>query len=93
MRTYAAGEHAADRNLGQLSVAAQVQIFSLAGLNRDDGEPAKDLFDVTRIDVDDFERERDVWSISDLFWRGPRVRVVEQKPDFFSSGTNVASAR
>ena len=85
----AAGEHAADRIGQQLaSVAAEVQIFSLAGLNRDDGEPAKDLFDVTRIDVDDFERERDVWSISDLSWRGPRVRVVEQKPDFFSSGTN-----
>ena len=85
----AAGAHAADRIGQQLaSVAVEVQIFSLAGLNRDDGEPAKDLFDVTRIDVDDFERERDAWSISDLSWRGPRVRVVEQKPDFFSSGTN-----
>jgi len=84
-----AGEQAADRIGQQLtSVAAEVQIFSLAGLNRDDGKPAKDLFDVTRIHADDFERERDVWNISDLASQGPRVRVVEQKPDFFSSGTN-----
>jgi 5S rRNA maturation endonuclease (ribonuclease M5) len=81
-----AGEQAADRITQQLAlVAAEVQIFSVAGLNRDDGKPVKDLFDVTRIDADDFERERDVWSISDLASRGPRVRVVEQKPDFFSS--------
>jgi hypothetical protein len=86
-----AGEHAADRVGQQLaSVAAEVQIFNVAGLNRDDGEPVKDLFDVTRIDVDDFERERDIWSISDLASRGPRVRVVEQKPDFFSLPSNSA---
>jgi hypothetical protein len=85
------GQCTAERIGQQLaSVAAEVQIFSVAGLNRDDGEPVKDLFDVTRIDVDDFERERDVWSISDLTSRGPRVRVVEQKPDFFSSPTNNA---
>ena len=86
-----AGEHAASKIGDQLAaVADEVQIFSVAGLNRDDGEPVKDLFDVTRIDVDDFERERDVWSISDLASRGPRVRVVEQKPDFFSSPTTNA---
>ena len=87
----ATGEHAASRIGQQLaSVAREVQIFSVAGLNRDDGEPVKDLFDVTRIDVDDFERERDVWGISDLASRGPRVHVVEQKPDLFSSRTNNA---
>jgi hypothetical protein len=87
----AAGEQAAGRIGQQLaSVAAEVQIFSVAGLNRDDGEPVKDLFDVTRIDVDDFECERDIWSISDLTSRGPRVCVVEQKPDFFSSLANNA---
>ena len=85
------GKCTAERIGQQLaSVAAEVQIFSVAGLNRDDGEPVKDLFDVTRIDVDDFERERDVWSISHLASRGPRVRVVEQKPNFFSSATNNA---
>jgi hypothetical protein len=86
-----AGGQAADR-IGQrlASVAQELQIFSVAGLNRDDGEPVKDLFDVTRIDVDDFERERDVWSISDLASRGPRVRVVEQRPDFFSLPPNNA---
>jgi hypothetical protein len=87
-----AGEHAASKIGDQLtSVAEEVQIFSVAGLNRNDAEPVKDLFDVTRIDVDDFERERDIWSISDLASRGPRVRVVEQKPDFFSSPTSNAS--
>jgi hypothetical protein len=86
-----AGEQAADRIGQQLaSVAGEVQIFSVAGLNRDNGEPVKDLFDVTRIDVDDFERERDVWGISHLGSQGPRVRVVEQNPDFFSSRTNSA---
>jgi hypothetical protein len=87
-----AGEQAADRIGQQLaSVAAEVQIFSVAGLSRDNGEPVKDLFDVTRIDADDFESERDVWSVSDLASRGPRVRVVEQKPDLlFSSRTNNA---
>jgi hypothetical protein len=88
------GKCTAERIGQQLaSVATEVQIFSVAGLSRDDGEPVKDLFDVTRIDVDDFERERDVWSISDFASRGPRVRVVEQKPDFFSSPTNNASPR
>ena len=45
------------------SVAAEVQIFSLAGLKRDDGLPVKDLFDLSRIDHDDFEANRDLWSI------------------------------
>jgi hypothetical protein len=73
-----------------LPVAADVQILNLAGLKRDGGSPVKDLFDLTRIDVDDFERERDLWSITNLGSLGPRVRIVEQTPGFFSSPTNNA---
>jgi len=72
-----AGEQAAIRIAQQLaSVAEEVQIFDLAGLNRDDGLQVKDLFDATRIDYDSFEANRDLWSVTDLNSRGDRVRII-----------------
>jgi hypothetical protein len=67
------------------SVAAEVQIFSLAGLKRDDGAPVKDLFDLTRIDYDDFEANRDLWSITDLDTKGERVRIITEEHEFSPS--------
>jgi hypothetical protein len=64
-------------------VAAEVQIFSLAGLKRDDGLPVKDLFDLSRIDYDNFEANRDLWSITDLNSKGSRVQVITEKQKFF----------
>jgi hypothetical protein len=64
------------------SIAAEVQIFGLAGLKRDDGAPVKDLFDLTRIDYDDFEANRDLWSITDLDSKGQRVRIITEKHEF-----------
>jgi hypothetical protein len=65
-----------------LRVAADVQIFSLAGLKRDDGSPVKDLFDLTRIDYDDFEQSRDLWSITDLNIKSQRVRNLTENGEF-----------
>ena len=65
-------------------VAREVQIFDLAGLNRDDGSRVKDLFDLTRIDYDDFEKNRDLWSITDLNARSQRVRSLSANAEFFS---------
>ena len=61
------------------SVATEVQTFNLAWLRRDDGSPVKDLFDLSRIDYDDFESNRDLWSITDLDSKGERVRVITDK--------------
>ena len=36
----------------------------------------KDLFDLTRIDYDDFEANRDLWSITDLESKGERVKTI-----------------
>jgi hypothetical protein len=72
-----AGQNAAVR-IGQAiaTLAAEVQIFDLAGLYRDDGERVKDLFDVTRIDYDDFEANRGLWSLTDLDGKGERVKTI-----------------
>ena len=67
------------------SVAVELQIFNLGGLKRDDGSLVKDLFDVTRIDYDDFEANRDLWSITDLDIKGERVRLLTDKHAFFPS--------
>jgi hypothetical protein len=67
------------------SIAAEVQIFSLAGLKRVDGAPVKDLFDLTRIDYDDFEANRDLWSVTDLDSKGERVQVITDNQEFFPS--------
>jgi hypothetical protein len=81
-----AGQQAVSRIGQQLaSVAAEVQIFGVAGLHRDDSEPVKDLFDLTRIDVDDFEDERDVWFVSDLDSKGERVKIIPKKKSFLLS--------
>jgi len=70
---------------GLASAATEVQIFNLAGLKRDDGSPVKDLFDLTRIDYDDFEKSRDLWSVTDLNRRGERVQIITDDQKFFPS--------
>jgi hypothetical protein len=62
--------------------ASEAQIFDLAGLYRDDGAPVKDLFDVTRIEYDDFEANRDLWSITDLDSKGERVQIITDDQEF-----------
>src|SRR4029077_15269649 len=71
------GQNAVAR-IGQAiaTLAAEVQVFYLACLYRDDGGLVKDLFDVTRIDYDDFETNRSLWSISDLDTKGERVKTI-----------------
>lgn len=54
-----------------------------AGLHRDDRSQVKDLFDLSRIDYDDFEANRDLWSITDLDCKNERVKVVTEKDEFF----------
>jgi hypothetical protein len=78
------GEETAAR-IGQLllRVAAEVQIFSLAGLTRDDGSPVNDLFDLTRINHHFFEASRDLWSITDLDCRSERAQIITDKQKFF----------
>jgi hypothetical protein len=56
-----AGEVAAARVGQQLApFADEVQLFNLARLTRDDGVAVNDLFDVTRIDYDSFEANREL---------------------------------
>ena len=71
------GQNAAAR-IGQAiaTLAAEAQIFDFVGLSRDDGKPVKDLFDLTRIDYDDFEANRELWSITDLDSKGERVKTI-----------------
>ncbi len=68
-----------------LSVAEEVQIFNLTGLHCSDGSPVKDLFDLSRIDYDSFEANRDLWSISDLDSKGERVSVLTKEHEFLFS--------
>jgi hypothetical protein len=78
------GMQAGTRIGEQLTVVAlEVQNFSLTGLKRDDGAPVKDLFDVTRIAYGSFERNRDLWSITDLDSKGERVQIITDKQKFF----------
>jgi hypothetical protein len=65
------------------SVATEVQTFKVAGLYRDDGSQVKDLFDLSRIDYDEFESNRDLWSITNLDSRSERVLITD-KQKFFS---------
>jgi hypothetical protein len=85
----AAGRNAAARIAQAIAtLAAEVQIFDLACLYRDDGEPVKDLFDVTRIDYDDFEANRGLWSISDLDGKCERVKTITTRI-YFSDFSNI----
>jgi len=85
----AAGEDAASRIAQRfLPIATEVQIFNLTDLNREDGAPVEDLFDLTRIGYDDFENNRDLWNVTDLGSRGPRVSVMERQSAFFSPSSN-----
>jgi hypothetical protein len=82
----AAGRDAAARIAQAIAKpAAEAQIVDLAGLYRDDGVSVKDLFDVTRLSYDDFEANRDLWSITDLGIKGERVRVITAEREFFLS--------
>jgi hypothetical protein len=69
--------------------AAEVQIFSLAGLKRDDSLNVKDLFDLTRVDYDDFELNRDLWSITDLKSKSGRVRFIKEDRDVISPSSSL----
>ncbi len=60
-----AGACAAVRWESQLRAAGiDVHCFDLAGLARDDGAPVKDLNDLTRISADDFEANRELWTLT-----------------------------
>ena len=81
--TDAAGQDAVTRVAKQLLPAAdEVQIFSLSGLHCQDGAFVTDLFDVTRIDCDDFEANRDLCSVTNLNSKGKRVTVLKKEPEF-----------
>jgi hypothetical protein len=59
-----AGEDAMNRWATQLAaVGADVDAFNFAGLHTMDGAPVKDLNDLARIDADDFETHRCLWSL------------------------------
>lgn len=60
-----AGEGAALRWESQLrSAKIDAHCFDLADLTRDDGVQVKDLNDLTRICADDFEANRELWSLT-----------------------------
>ena len=87
------GQNAAAR-IGQpiATLAAEVQIFDFVGLHCDDGEPVKDLFDLTRIDYDDFEVNRGLWSITDLDSKWERVKRIPA-PIYFSDFSNTIPSK
>jgi len=70
------GQRAASKIGDQLAAVAKVQIFDLAGLHCEEGSLVKDLFDLSRIDYDDFEANRDLWSVTDLDSKGERVKTI-----------------
>jgi hypothetical protein len=78
-----AGEETVYRVGKQLVAAAnEVQIFSLAGLHCQNGSLVKDLFDLSRIDCDDFEANRDLSSVTDLNSKGERVSILKNEQEF-----------
>ncbi len=50
------------------AAGADVHCFSLAGLSMTSGEAVADLNDLTSIDADQFEAERDLWALAS--WKG-----------------------
>ena len=80
----ATGQQAVSRIANQLlPVAGEVQIFNLADLHCQERSFVNDLFDLSRIDYDDFEANRDVWSITDLDSNGERVKIITDKHQSF----------
>ncbi len=68
VRIFAHDDSAGQKALGhwarQLrSVGAAIDAFRISGLRRLNGEPAKDLNDLTEVHPDDFERERALWAL------------------------------
>jgi hypothetical protein len=81
--TDTAGQETVARVSNQLLAAAdEVQIFSLFDLHCRDGALIKDLFDLTRIDSDDFDANRDLWSLTDLNSKGDRVSIATKDHEF-----------
>jgi hypothetical protein len=81
-----AGQQAVYRIADQLvPIAEEVQIFNLAGLHCLDGSLVKDLFDLSRVDCDDFETNRDLWLVTDLSSKGERVSILTNKHQFLFS--------
>jgi hypothetical protein len=79
----ATGQQAVSRIANRLlPVAREVQIFNLAGLHCQEGSFVNDLFDLSRIDYDDFEANRDLWSITDLDSKGQRVQIITDDQEF-----------
>ena len=77
------GQEAVTRIGKQLvTVANEVQVFSLAGLHCQNGSLVKDLFDLSRIDCNDFEANRDLWSLTDLNSKGDRISLIGKEHEF-----------
>jgi hypothetical protein len=80
------GQQTAYRIAEQLvPIAEEVQIFNLSGLHCQDGSEVKDLFDLSRIDYDAFEANRDLWSVTNLDSEGERVTVLTKEHEFLFS--------
>jgi hypothetical protein len=78
-----AGQEAVSRVGKQLLAAAnEVQIFSLAGIHCQNGSFVKDLFDLSRIGYNDFESNRDLWSVTDFDSKSERVSVLRNEHEF-----------
>jgi hypothetical protein len=59
-----AGSQAVERWAAQLTTAAaDVDAFNFVGLRKADGSPLKDLNDATSVCADDFEANRELWSL------------------------------
>lgn len=60
-----AGASAALRWESQLRAAGiDAHCYDLAGITRGDNAPVKDLNDLTRVSADDFEANRELWTIT-----------------------------
>ena len=78
-----AGQETVSRVANQLlPVAEEIQIFNLAGLHCEKGAPVKDLFDLSRIDYDDFEANRHLWSVTDFDSKGEGLTVLRKEDQF-----------
>lgn len=88
-----AGRTWVEREAPRLAVvAAEVQVLDLSGLVKTNGDAVKDCADLLSISVDDFERERDLWNITKLDSRGPRIRAVPVQAELCLPVTLTVSA-